>query len=455
MGQYMSKSVIGESGREYVIEKELGKGSQGRVFSIKGGRYAFKLLGKKSSLTAQKLKRRISYIKTRKIHDLPISRPLEQIRGKFLGYIMEIATDMMPLENLLKPTTDNNWWENTGGLKKRLLILEKLSKVLSDLHAKGLIYGDLSPRNIFISSSSNYSEIFLIDVDNITHQSKVGEAVYTPSYTAPEIVKGQSGSDTYTDDFSFTIIAYQLLTLNHPFIGDYVNKGEPELEEEAYGCDIPWINHTKDDINRSSTGLDSSLTISKMMMKEFNNTFEKKLQDKYHRTTTLKWNEVIKRAIGGLIECPNCKSNYFYTKKLMCPFCHNSLEYIGIITIFPLVVNIKRDITHKHNIKLDSSGLGQKLLEKIVQPQKYFSITESDLYLNDSQNELFRIRVDKEYIFIQGVGQRELSIYKNNKIRSGIDISREIKASQDDWLILSDDFSSSYQRVLKVRKMSV
>jgi hypothetical protein len=115
MGQYMSKSVIGESGREYVIEKELGKGSQGRVFSIKGGRYAFKLLGKKSSLTAQKLKRRISYIKTRKIHDLPISRPLEQIRGKFLGYIMEIATDMMPLENLLKPTTDNNWWENTGG----------------------------------------------------------------------------------------------------------------------------------------------------------------------------------------------------------------------------------------------------------------------------------------------------------------------------------------------------
>jgi len=451
----MSKSIVGESGREYVIEKELGKGSQGKVFSIKGGKYAFKLLGKKSGSNAQILKRKISYIKTRDIHDLPISRPLEQIKGEYLGYIMEMATDMMPLENLLKPTRDATWWEDTGGLKKRLLILEKLSKVLSDLHAKGLIYGDLSPRNIFISNKPDYSEIFLIDVDNITHQSKVGEAVYTPSYTAPEIIKGQSGSDTYTDDFSFAIIAYQLLTLNHPFIGDYVSKGEPELEEEAYGCNVPWIEHSQNDINRSSVGLSPTLTISKGMMNEFINTFEKKLQDKYNRTTTLKWNEVLKRAIGGLIECPNCKSNYFYNKKLMCPFCKNSLDYIGVITIFPLVINIKQDISDEYNIKLKSSGLGQKLLEKIIQPNKHLIIREDDLYLNGSRSELFSIRVDEKSIFIQGLKQKELSVYKNSKIKSGIDISREIKASQDDWLILSDNFSSSYQRVLKVRKLSL
>lgn len=451
----MSKSVVGESGREYIIDKELGKGSQGRVFSIKGGRYAFKLLGKKSGSKAQILKRKISYIKTREINDLPISRPLEQVKGEYLGYIMEIATDMMPLENLLKPTMDAHWLENTGGLKKRLLILEKLSKVLSDLHAKALIYGDLSPRNIFVSNNPNYSEVFLIDVDNITHQSKVGEAVYTPSYAAPEIVKGQSGSDTYTDDFSFSIIAYQLLTLNHPFIGDYVSKGEPELEEEAYGCDVPWIDHSENDINRSSVGLNSTLTISKLMMNEFKNTFEKKLQDKYNRTTTLKWNEVIKRAIGGLIECPNCESNYFYNKKLMCPFCKHSLDYIGVITIFPLVTNIRQDIADEYNIKLKSSGLGQKLLEKIVQPKKNLIITEHDLYLNGSQNELFSIRVDEKSIFIQGIKQKELSIYKNSKIKSGINISRRIKVSQDDWLILSDDFTSSYQRVLKVRKFSL
>lgn len=451
----MAKSVIGESGREYILDKELGKGSQGRVFSIQGGKYAFKLLGKKSASKAQILKRKISYVKTRKIHDLPISRPLEQIQGEYLGYIMEVATDMMPLETLLKPTRDSTWWEATGGLKKRLLILEKLSKVLSNLHTKGLIYGDLSPKNIFVSNNPNYSEVFLIDVDNITHQSKVGEAVYTPSYTAPEIVKGQSGSDTYTDDFSFSIIAYQLLTLNHPFIGDYVSKGEPELEEEAYGCDIPWIDHSSDEINRSSVGLDSSLTISKMMMKEFTNTFEKKLQDKHYRTTTLKWNEVIKRAIGGLIECPQCKSNYFYNKKLECPFCRNRLEYIGIVTVLPLVVNIKKDISDTYNVDLKVSGLGQKLLEKIVQPKKYLMITEDDLYLNGSMNELFKIRINMESVFIQGISQNELSIYKGKTIKSGINIRKEIKASQDDWLILSDDFNSSYQRILKVRKMLV
>ena len=105
------------------------------------------------------------------------------------------------------------------------------------------------------------------------------------------------------------------------------------------------------------------------------------------------------------------------------------------------------------NIDLKVSGLGQKLVEKIIQPKKYLIITEDDLYLNGSMNVLFKIRVDIESVFIQGVNTNELSIYKNKKIKSGIDIRKEIKASQDDWLILSDDFNSTYQRVLKVRKM--
>lgn len=457
MGEQMStktKSVIGENSNvEYEIDREIGKGSQGRVFAIKGEKYAFKLLGKKSAIKAQLLKRKISYIKTRDIKELPISRPIEQISGNFLGYIMEMATDMMPLENLLKPTFDSNWWHNTGGLKKRLLILEKLSKVLLDLHTKGLIYGDLSPKNIFISTDPKYAEVFLVDVDNITHESKVGEAVYTLSYAAPEIIKGTSGSDTYTDDFSFSIIAYQLLTLNHPFIGDYISDGEPEFEEEAYACDVPWIAHSKNTINKSSRGMNQDMSISKLMMKEFTNTFEKKLKDKYKRTTTLKWNEVLKNALNAVLTCPNCRHDYFYNKALKCSFCEDSLDYIGVITIYPLLAKLKKELSSEYNIEcIDKNHIGQKLLNKIVQPDKYITIIEHDLFLNNSSIELFNIKVAKDYIFIKGIHQQTLSVCKDGKVKKDIDISMEIKVSQDNWLIFSKDVGSDYQRILKVRK---
>ncbi len=309
--------VIGEnSDAQYQLDAEIGSGAQGRVFSVKGGKYAFKLIGKKSSKNAQLLKRKISYIKTRNISDLNISKPIEQVKGEFLGYIMEMATDMVPLEKLLKPTSDSEWWEKSGGLSKRLLILKNLSQLLSDLHSRGLIYGDLSPNNIFVSEDKEYAEVYLIDVDNITHESKVGDAFYTPGYGAPEVVKGNSGADTYTDDYSFSVIAYQLLTLNHPFVGDYVNQGDPELEEDAYIGNIPWIEHSADKINKSTTGLDSSSTLSKMIKKEFINTFEINILNKLKRTSTSKWYEVLTKSLTGILKCNNCGNTFFYNKEL-------------------------------------------------------------------------------------------------------------------------------------------
>ncbi len=62
-----------------------------------------------------------------------------------------MASGMIPLENLLRPTSSENWWIETGGLKKRLRILKKLSNILAELHSRGLVYGDLSPKNIFVS----------------------------------------------------------------------------------------------------------------------------------------------------------------------------------------------------------------------------------------------------------------------------------------------------------------
>jgi serine/threonine protein kinase len=452
------KIIIGETtDAKYQLDKEIGRGAQGRVFSIKGGKYAFKLLGKKNSKDSQLLKRKISYIKTRDISDLNISKPIEQIKGEFLGYIMEIATDMMPLERLLKPTNDLNWWENTGGLKKRLTVLKNLSKLLSDLHSRGLIYGDLSPKNVFVSIDKDFAEVYLIDVDNITHLSKVGNAFYTPGYAAPELVKGISGADTYTDDYSFSIIAYQLLTLNHPFIGNYVNQGEPELEEDAYMGKIPWVEHSSNKINNSTVGIDSSITISKMMKKEFINSFEINILNKLKRTTTAKWNEVLTKSLTQILKCDNCYNTFFYNSELSCPFCGKSKKSIGIVQIYPFNYEIKNDLKEKYPlITFDNvKDVGKMITRKIASLGEYISITENDLFLNQSESILFQIRVEENYNFIKGINQKTITVFAKGKIKEGINIQNEIKTSQENWFIFSKELKKGYQRIVKVGRYSI
>lgn len=452
-------SVIGEnSNSEYSILKEIGRGAQGRVFSIKGGSFAFKFLGKKNSIKSQVLKRKLSYIKTRNIQDLPISKPIELVKGETLGYIMEMAIGMIPLESLLKPTFESNWWSKTGGLEKRLKILTNLSDVLSKLHSRGLIYGDLSPSNIFVSENPSYTEIFLIDCDNITHESKVGEAYYTPGYGAPEIINKKSGSTTYSEYYSFAVIAYQLLTLNHPFIGDYVNNGDPELEEKAYLCEIPWVEHTKNDMNTSSSGLNSDITVSKLLKDEFITTFEYGIEDKFKRTSMLKWNEVLQKTNNYLINCSNCSNNYLYKKfkTPICPYCNIQEEFIGLLSILSLNYTITTILENNYDISLeDLPILGKEIERFIINKNKSILISEDNLFLNGSLTNLLEIRIESEFLFIKKKSDNITSIVIYNEDTNKakiVNLDNEIKIAYGNFFIFSNEQKSDYKRVLKIGK---
>ena len=198
------KKVIGrETNIIYKIQTSITDQLYDDYIPLENEDYILKLLSKKDN-KFQNIDNMFSYLKNRKIQDLNIAKPIEKIIEDDFGYIIKIKPNMVSLHALLKSDFDIDWWKDSGGLRKRLHILCNLSQLLSELHNRGLVYGSLSPNSILISNEDKSTEVFLLNVENITHKSKIGNINLELQYSAPELIKGISGIDTYTDDYSFT-----------------------------------------------------------------------------------------------------------------------------------------------------------------------------------------------------------------------------------------------------------
>ncbi len=309
----------------YELGSKLGRGGQGTVYEIKGGRLAAKIMSKISPVKPETLRNQLSFVKRLALNDLALARPLEMLREPHIGYVMELLTGMKSINMLIHPPRNTEsllkWYIEGGGLKRRLRLLAISAEALAQLHGKGLIYSDPSPNNIFVSEDQDAYEVRLIDTDNLHYKSSAAmTAVYTPWYGALEIVCGRSGMNTLTDAHAFAVLAFQTLTLAHPLMGDRVNEGEPELEEKALKGEFPWIDDPDDDSNRSSNGISREIILSPLLHELATKTFGKGLNDPLTRPGISEWAEKLQAAADATLICPSCGWSYYFTSK-KCPNC--------------------------------------------------------------------------------------------------------------------------------------
>jgi serine/threonine protein kinase len=317
-------NVVDTTNISYDVLEKLGEGSQGVTYLLKGRKYIAKLFNKSFDDNATKSK--INFLINLGLDKKVFSVPLRQITQPKNGYIAEFASGMQPLSNLKLENAKENlsdWYSKTGGLSKRYNVLIKLAAILRTLHSKGLAYCDLSPNNVFISEKAESFNVFLIDLDNLRYKTSLVHNIYTPFYGAPEVVSNNAPNTCMSDCYSFAVIAYELLTLNHPLIGDYVSEGEPELEEKALAGKLPWVEHSEDKTNERSTGLPSEKVIPEKLFSLFRKNFEDGLNNSFERPSMADWYEVLVRALNELLKCgnPNCNLLYPYNNKKQCTFC--------------------------------------------------------------------------------------------------------------------------------------
>ena len=343
-----SNTVYDSKGTAYTFSSadEIGSGGQGKVFKTNHLNTLIKINKVREGLDLLEERLQIQQVMRSSARGLNIALPLDLLKLKSrVGYVMELMDGLEPLQAQIERmqsdgiSLDVAFYRDTGGFGRRLRILRSLAETLAKLHAKGLAYGDLSPHNIFVSSSVEHNQVWLIDSDNIrTHENCKTTAFFTKGYAAPEIIRGESGSNIWTDCWSFAVIALQLLAHAHPFNqGCAVEDEDPDVgEANAERGDYPWIFDLTDDSNAwTGSGFPVDHLMSSRMMELFQRCFgdSREVNGLFNRPTMAEWHHVLHRACQLILRCsaPECRNTFINNASQQCPFCSEictSQDYI-------------------------------------------------------------------------------------------------------------------------------
>jgi len=350
--------VIDELKQQFELIEKLGQGGQGVVCSTQFEGVLVKMNTQTGIDKKRKWAEHIRWLMRQPLENLNIAKPFSRIamNSNTVGYAMELMDGLMPLQKFMDGTevaieTSGGSPEHylaTGGIKRRMQILAKLARTLAGLHAKGMAYGDLSPANIFVSEQNEYSEVWLIDCDNIcvnqrdsydtlSLEGKAGK-VFSPGFGAPEVVNGDRFVSSLTDSWSFAVVAMKLLTTNHPFVGDLVENGTPEDQNSAFAGDLPWIYHPTDSLNEISKGLPIDLVALKPLKVLFERCFNAGKDTPSKRPSLSEWAETFEKMSNLLVNCQNneCNASFNFVleeHKLICPFCESELNNSQVLYI--------------------------------------------------------------------------------------------------------------------------
>jgi len=364
------------------IDSVLGKGGQGIVHRTKDPDIAIKRVVDKEGKfiedeeSIEKYHQQIKNIKYLPFpSNINIATPLALLDSS-AGYVMQLLTEMIPFESfwsnaksLKKIEADDipNWlkgmpiesakeivyYKNTGGLKRRLKALYNASEILARLHSQGLVYGDISSGNVFVSQNKTNIKSWFIDPDNLKFYSfSTKGGVYTPRYGSPELVQGVSGSSYRTDCHAFATMAFYMLSMIHPFIGEKVlnndegwedvKEDEQDMDEKAYAGYLPWIDDREDTSNQNSSGLPRMLLLTERLSNLFNDTFSKGRVTPSLRPSIFHWTEILAEAHDKTVVCSDCQMSWFYDiEGEDCPYCSAKKPKSLILNTFILNENKK------------------------------------------------------------------------------------------------------------------
>ncbi|WP_028062668.1 hypothetical protein [Solirubrobacter soli] len=229
--------------RVRLSERPVGWGGQGRVFSVpEDPGLAIKVYVDPPASIERRLRRMIeragpdAFVTGGAHPELvwPLALALDPSGDRVVGYAMRLVSSpaFVPLATLFDHRQRVRWFPDMTW-RFPLVATRNFSGVVANLHAEGLVLGDLSDGNVMVNQSALLT---FLDCDSIQFDDRVtGEhfacTVGTPNYAAPEFQFNDAWPRSIdTDVFSLAILVCQTALLgDHAFLGIGVDAGENEV----------------------------------------------------------------------------------------------------------------------------------------------------------------------------------------------------------------------------------
>ncbi len=112
--------------------------------------------------------------------------------------------------------------DHLAGIGARVTLALGIARALDSCHAAGVLHRDVKPGNVLVQADGepkliDFGLAHLGEEESSSH-GVTQRLVATPAYMAPEQLEtGRTGTDPRSDQFSFGVLLYELLTLVGPF----------------------------------------------------------------------------------------------------------------------------------------------------------------------------------------------------------------------------------------------
>ncbi len=216
-------------GGKYRLEKEIGRGAMGTVWSAVhltlGQRVAIKLI---SAEHAQSPEARARFSIE--------AKAAARLRSRYVVQVYDdgetaAGTPYIVLEYLDGETLEQRLdRERDVPLNDAVRITRHVARALSRAHAQGIVHRDLKPGNVFLTRSDDDEFGWLAKVvdfgiakleeHGVASTTKTGTLLGTPLFMSPEQVRGASSVDSRSDLYSLGMVFYNMMTGNFAFNGD-------------------------------------------------------------------------------------------------------------------------------------------------------------------------------------------------------------------------------------------
>jgi DNA-binding helix-hairpin-helix protein with protein kinase domain len=321
----MPPKLFDSQGKPFQLNSQVGCGGQGDIYKVDGhSRLLAKIYSVPPDATLQQKLQTMLQMTDPELRQF-CAWPQDLIRsgspsGPIVGFVMDFFKDSIQLKNLMVPS-DRIFYFPRLNWKDLVQLAEHLAKVVSIVHRRNIVIGDLHPENILVNPAVQPQ---LIDCDSwqiTTPHGTLPCTVLREEYTAPELQGVDFSRIELTknhDVFALAIMMFQCLFLGQdPFTGSYSGKGDNHRAAAIREHRYAYAKNTR----RTKTRPPKKSLKPSELTPELADLFEQAFLRTKNRPPAEQWHKAIRDFRQQLDSCSRNNSHFHGKKQRKCRFC--------------------------------------------------------------------------------------------------------------------------------------